>query len=108
MNRLLRLRLCDSPFCYTPQLHAPTAQPSLHTITTTTSLSHARSLVLSFQAVDEIIAGNLPVESEDEVAKVVAQAMVVEFGDEMPDNEDVSSSCLYGWMQRCEFKMPDT
>jgi hypothetical protein len=44
------------------------------------------------QAVDEVIAGNIPVESEDEVAKITAQAMAVDLGDEMPDTEDVSSS----------------
>ena len=42
------------------------------------------------QAVDEIMAGNIPVESEDEVAKLTAQAMGVDLGDDMPDTEDVS------------------
>ena len=40
------------------------------------------------QAVDEVIKGNIPVDSEEEVVTMVAQFMAVELGDEMPDNVD--------------------
>jgi len=44
--------------------------------------------LIYLQAVDEIMAGNIPIESEDEVAKITAQVMGVDLGDEMPDNDD--------------------
>jgi hypothetical protein len=40
------------------------------------------------QAVDEVIKGNIPLDDEEEVAKLVSEFMAVEFGEEMPDNAD--------------------
>jgi hypothetical protein len=37
------------------------------------------------QAVDEVIKGNIPIDDEGEVAKMVSDFMAVEFGEEMPD-----------------------
>ena len=42
------------------------------------------------QAVDEVILGNIPIASEEEVAKLVAQALAVDFMEDFPDDPDVS------------------
>jgi hypothetical protein len=38
------------------------------------------------QAVDEVILGNIPVATEDEVVQLVARAMTVDLMEEMPDD----------------------
>ena len=38
------------------------------------------------------MAGNIPIESEDEVAKLTAQVMGVDLGDDMPDTAAVRGS----------------
>ena len=44
------------------------------------------SRLVYLQAVDEVIKGNIPVDDEDEVAKMVSDFMAVEFGEEMPED----------------------
>jgi hypothetical protein len=40
------------------------------------------------QCIDEIIKGNIPIDEEDEVAKMVSDFLAVEFAEETPDNAD--------------------
>jgi len=54
--------------------------------------------LLCVQACDEVILGNIPVSSEDEVAELVAKAMTVDLMEEMPDSTEglieVGGLCL--------------
>jgi hypothetical protein len=40
------------------------------------------------QAVDEVMKGNIPVDTEEDVALLAAQALACDLGDQFPDNED--------------------
>jgi len=44
------------------------------------------SRLVYLQAVDEVIKGNIPVDDEEEVGRMVSDFMAVEFGEEMPDD----------------------
>ena len=46
------------------------------------------SLYVCPQACDEVILGNIPIETEDEVALLVAQSMAVDLAEEMPEDVD--------------------
>ena len=67
------------------------------TISTTTpthcSLPFHCSLL---QSVDEFVGGNIPVDKADDVAKLVAHAMAVDLGDDMPGDTDVSRGEIQG------------
>lgn len=44
--------------------------------------------LIYLQAVDEVMKGNVPVDTEDEVAQLAAQALATDLGEEFPDSED--------------------
>ena len=45
---------------------------------------------LSPKAVDELKRGNIPVDKAEDVARLVAHAMAVDLGEDMPSDEEAS------------------
>ena len=41
---------------------------------------------------DEFVCGNIPVDKAEDVGKLVAHAMAVDLGEDMPNDVDVSAS----------------
>ena len=46
------------------------------------------SRLVYLQAVDEVVIGSIPIDTEDDAANLAAMAMAVDLNDAMPDNED--------------------
>jgi hypothetical protein len=49
-------------------------------------------VLVAVQAVDEVMTGNIPVDTEDDVAELACEAMYVDLQDELPETEDVSNA----------------